>query len=236
MVAPIRYPRTLPPPLSPDNYGDSNGETRAFFQAEIGHPRSRQQFRTTPRFFDVKFRYTQTEFDLFHDWFYGSVKQGVSRFDIQLIDGDEDDLLWFTCRIIGGFELDVDSSFNYWVTVKLRSIEEPFEDRPESTDDLAGINSVEAFNTGSLEIAVHLYTTVDAQATNTGRMGDLLMRGLSDGVANNTGRFMPPGFIMGLSDAQATNTGELDASGFRVTRDSDIRVTHSGDRRIVYED
>jgi hypothetical protein len=208
MVSPIRYPRSLPPPL-PDGYGDSSGETRAFFQPEVGHPRTRQRFRKTPRFFDLRFFFSQTQFDLFFDWFYGALKQGVSLFDIELIDGDENALAWFTGRLIGGYELEVDSAFNYWVAVKFRTTEEPFTDRPESADDLFGINSAEAVNSGALEIIVALRTTSDVAATNTGRLAPPLMRGVNDSGASNTGRLAPFSLLFSQSQVEASNTGKL---------------------------
>jgi alpha-L-arabinofuranosidase B-like protein len=120
---------------------------------EIGAPRQRRVRSVAPRQFDITIDLDLNQFQTFEYWYQNDVKGGAAKFDIQLLD-DDNDLVWYTVQIVGVYQYaNVGPLLDQWtVTMTIRTIGESFAVRAPGTDDLRAITVFELTAIGSLHV------------------------------------------------------------------------------------
>lgn len=231
MAAAIVFPASLPP-VDPDEYTDSQEESRSTFRPDIGSTRTRRLFTTTPRIFDVSWNLSAAQYAVIKAWFEQSTNRGEREFDIPLIDTTEDLLSWFTVNWISNFKSVCYNGMRWRVSATLRSIKEPFTERAPGTDELCGLSDLVFSNTGEILVEVALYGSSAVTFENSGRMTEGAMFGASSLEFNNSGRFFNFGVLWGDQYTEFDNSGDLLTNSRRITH-SGPRVVNGGEKRKV---
>jgi hypothetical protein len=148
MVSSIVFPETLSCNnlKVSSNISDNFLTKRYIFEPEVGSPRVRRYFSSSPRVFDLNFHFDKFQFSIFYNFYYNVIKQGFLEFDIKLVDGNENLPAWFTVRLLDQFKTDVTSQNEYKVSLKVYTLKDSFAVRPPEDFNLNLFSSCKSSN------------------------------------------------------------------------------------------
>jgi hypothetical protein len=160
------------------DFSESFFSEKITFQPEVGQTRVRKKYKISPRLFDVSLNLNTDQYEIFYNFYYNVIKQGIYKFDIELVDGDENFPVFFTVRILDEFTSEVSKQQEYKISFKLYSIEESFSVRPLITNVL--ILSSENEFSGSINLQIPYEFRLDSEISFSGEIilgSDLILNG-----------------------------------------------------------
>lgn len=209
MSSSIRFPIDLRPP-DRNGYADQHEQIKTRVEMEAGPSRLRRRMRIAPRVFSLRFEFTQLQFTTFDAWWQDVIGGGKKPFDIELLDDDQS-LIWFTVTSLDGtYKAAISDEFdqNWIVTLRVRSIADPFVERTSGADELRGSSFNTSGGTGELLISIFLRGQSTIESINEGRLAILPLMGTSFNIMSNTGRLLPIG-LRGLATIESLPTGQF---------------------------
>jgi hypothetical protein len=120
-MATPNFPVSIPGVVM-EGYGFTLIDTNQRTEMDAGLPRVRRRFRANPVEFDVTWKFTSKQFNVFEHWFLNDIYNGSAWFNVNLVDGKGQRL--FLARFKGVYQATAEANGRAWVvTAKLEVAE-----------------------------------------------------------------------------------------------------------------
>lgn len=128
-MASQQIPDSLPLPVT-DGHTFSAVDPAVSIRFEAGELRRRRRYTRVPQLIDLSWVFTQTEFDVFHDWFENELFAGTVEFNLQIASQDAPTTAWNSAVFTAPYTVTYDTGGYYTVHATLLLTGTPVDVKP----------------------------------------------------------------------------------------------------------